>query len=361
MHIFPQRPSTPSRKTPKLATIAKLVTPLLIGVGLLSLLAPAYGNPDLALRSLQLTNSQSGKTANYKVAFTIQDTSAVGSLRLDFCDNSPLETLSCTAPTGFDVSGASLTQSNGFIDMSIQSASANSILLSRPSTPVAAPLTVIFQLNGVVNPSDNGSYYLKIFTYGSTDGTGSRISFGAMAFVINSLVTINAEVPPYLLFCTGVTIGGFDCANASGSYINFGNLSVSRSSSATSQSLVATNAANGYTLSVTGTSLTSGNNVIPALASPDISRPGTSQFGLNLRANSDPATGQDATGPGTGQPSASYNTPDHYMFAPGDNIAGGSTFEDFRKYTATYVVNISSGQAVGDYASTISYVATANF
>lgn len=361
MHVLPQRPSTPSRKAPKLSSLAKLTAPFLIGVGLLALLLPAYGSPDLALRSLQLSNSQSGQTADYKVSFTIQDPSAVGSLRLDFCDNSPLEASSCTAPNGFDVSSATLVQSNGFIDMSIQSASANSVLLSRPSTPVSPPLTVIFTLKGVTNPADSGSYYLKVFTYGSTDGTGSRISFGAMAFAVNSIINISAEVPPYLLLCTAVNIGGFDCANASGNYINFGNLSTNHSSSATSQSLVATNAVNGYTLVITGTSLTSGNNVIPALTASDISRPGTSQFGLNLRANSDPATGQDVSGPGAGQPTASYDTPDRYLFVSGDTVAGSAAPEDFRKYTSTYVVNISSGQPVGDYASTISYVATANF
>jgi len=361
MHLFTRRPSTASRKAPKLSNLAKLVAPLFIGVGLLALLLPAYGNPDLSLRSLQLSNSQASQVGQYEVAFTIQDASAVGSLKLDFCSNSPLEGVSCTAPTGFDASNATLVQSNGFIDMSITSRTPNSLVLSRPPTPVAPPLTVIFTLTNVTNPSDNGSYYLKVSTYGSIDATGSRISFGAMAFAINNIINISAEVPPYLLFCAGVTISGLDCSSVTGNYINFGNLSVNQSSSATSQFLVATNAANGYNVSVNGTSLTSGNNVITALSSQDISRPGVSQFGMNLRANSDPNVGSDPTGPGTGQPSADYNTPDKYTFRSGDNVATFGAVEDYRKYTASYIINISRDQPSGVYASTLTYTSTANF
>jgi len=361
MHLFTQRPSTASRKTLKLSYIAKVAAPLFVGVGLLALLLPAFGSPDLALRSLQLSNSQASQVGQYEVAFTIQDASAVGSLKLEFCSNSPLEGFSCTAPNGFDVSNASLVQSNGFIDMSITNRTANSLVLSRPPTPVTPPLTVIFTLTGVTNPSDNGSYYLKLSTYGSVDASGSRISFGAMAFAINTIINISAEVPPYLLFCAGVTISGLDCSNVTGNYINFGNLSVNQSSSAASQFLAATNAANGYNVSVSGTSLTSGNNVISALSAQDISRPGVSQFGMNLRANSDPSIGADPTGPGSGQPSTDYNTPDKYTFRSGDIVAGSGAVEDYRKYTASYIVNISRNQASGVYASTLTYTSTANF
>jgi hypothetical protein len=302
-----------------------------------------------------------GATTNYEVSFTINTSSNVGSIGLLFCSNDPLEADACTAPTGFDVSNATVTPQNGIIDITKQSSTANSYVLTHTPSVVVPPLTVVFSLNGVVNPSAIGSYYLRIATYASTDGTGPSLDFGGLAFTMNDTLSISTRVPPYLGFCTGVTITGTDCSQATGDYINFGNVSSTRTSSASSQFVVATNAQNGYQVQVTGTTLTSGNNVINTSAFPDVSRPGTSQFGMNLRANTDPVVGADPSGPGTGVPLAPYDTANKFLFRSGDAIADATTTNDYRKYTVSYIVNVALDQPVGVYASTLTYVATGNF
>ena len=359
MRVFKQRPIASTVKLHKVLGIS--ATLLLIGVGL-SVIFPAYGDQILLQRSLRLDNALPGKTASYQISFTIQDPDAVGSLKLLLCGNSPLESDPCSAPAELDISSATLVQSNGFIDMSISSSTPNTMVLSRPlALPVAAPLTVIFKLTGVTNPSAAGSYYLRIATYGSTDASGARIDFGGIAYAIANPINVTAEVPPYLLFCAGVTVAGLDCNNVAGNYVNFGDINPQSSASGQSQMLVATNAANGYNVVVSGNTLTSGNNIISALPTPDVPRPGTSQFGMNLRANTDPTVGADVTGPGNGQPASNYNVPDKFMFQSGDIVALYNLPENYRKYTVSYLVNMAQSQPIGVYVSTLAYVATANF
>jgi hypothetical protein len=125
--------------------------------------------------------------------------------------------------------------------------------------------------------------------------------------------------------------------------------------------VIATNAQSGYNISVTGSTLTSGNNTIASLAAASPSQTGVSQFGINLRANSLPTVGADPSGPGAGTPLASYNQPNLYTFNNGDTVANTGGVSDFRKFTISYMVNISKQQAAGIYASTFTYVAFANF
>jgi len=174
-------------------------------------------------------------------------------------------------------------------------------------------------------------------------------------------VQISTTVPPYLLFCGGVVIGGFDCAAASGSYINFGNLASSSTASATSQLLSATNAASGFAITVFGSTMTSGNNIINALNTRDVSRTGVPQFGMNLVANLTPAVGNDPQGAGTAAPTANYGLADFFKFTSGDTIATTASVDDFRKLTASYVINIPVGQPIGVYSTTLTYVCLANF
>jgi hypothetical protein len=124
---------------------------------------------------------------------------------------------------------------------------------------------------------------------------------------------------------------------------------------------VATNAGDGYSVTVTGTTLTSGNNTIVSLTTNDVSRPGTAQFGFNLRANAAPSVGSNPSGPGVGAPSSNYNQPDSYRFADGDIIIANSVPDDVRLYTASYIANVPPTQAAGVYVSTLTYVCLAEF
>jgi hypothetical protein len=125
--------------------------------------------------------------------------------------------------------------------------------------------------------------------------------------------------------------------------------------------VIATNGQNGYNISVNGSTLTSGNNTIPPLISGATSQIGVSQFGINLRVNSNPNVGVDPSGPGIGSPTASYDQPNNFRYNNGDIVATAGGVTDYRKFTVSYIVNISKQQPAGIYASTFTYVALSNF
>ncbi len=324
------------------------------------LVLPASAN-SLSSRSLELANDAPSATTDYNLSFTFATSGSRGSMDILFCSNSPLQDDSCTLPTGLDVTAAQLTASSGLSGVTLFPVATNELLLSWTPTAVTPPLPVTFTLGGIINPSSIGPYYARLSTYASTNATGPVVDYAGLAFAIVSNLQISSVVPPYLTFCTGLTISGFDCSSALGNYIDFGDLSDSHSSQGDSQMVVATNAPNGYVIQVTGTTMTSGNNIINALTADSASHPGSSQFGINLRANSTPAVGADPTGPGSGQPSGGYNVPNQYEFNSNDQVASSAAADNFRKYTVSYLVNVGSAQAPGVYASTLTYVCAGSF
>ena len=107
--------------------------------------------------------------------------------------------------------------------------------------------------------------------------------------------------------------------------------------------------------------MTAGNRVIPALALPSLSIPGTGQFGINLRANTAPSVGTDISGTGSGSVAAGYATPNVFRFQNGDIVATSPISTEYNRYTISYLVNIPTNQAAGRYASTITVIATTTF
>lgn len=313
------------------------------------------------IRSIQLSNSMPGAAASYELDFVTQGTGTVGSIRISFCDNSPLVGAPCTPPAGFDAAGASLAEQSGMTGFTVvQSQAAHEVLLTRNPASSSGEHN-IYKLDGVKNPTGVGSFYARIQTYGTPDGSGKATDYGGVALATANGVTISTTVPPYMLFCAGVKIAAYDCATATGSDVNFGELSAQATRSASMQLLLSTNADNGYNIHVAGTTLTSGTNVIAALPSPNPSRTGVSQFGINLRANRTPLVGQDVHGPGRGAPVNGYEQADMYKFNSGDVIASSTQEDDLRLYTVSAITNVVAGQPAGIYVSTLTFVATASF
>ena len=337
-----------------------LVTVSLLAVGLLHF-SNAYG-AELPQRSLLLSDSTASATANYVLSFTLPAPENLGSIQLQICSNSPLLTDVCNPPAGFNISGASLTGQNGETGFSIYApgTNANTIVLTRPAS-LAAAVPVSYSFGSVVNPSSVGTFYGRLQTFATSDASGPANDSSGLAMSTADVININTTIPPYLLFCSGITIGGFDCNTASGNYINFGNLMSGVTSSADSQIVTATNAGSGYTINVNGPTMTSGNNVINNIPVRDVSRPGTSQFGINLEANTSPSVGAAPIGPGAADPTADYASPNFYKYLPGDTIATASGVVDYRKFTISYILNIPKGQTPGVYVSTLTYVCLANF
>lgn len=347
-----------ARRLPNIRSLSAFLVALLVIAGLLHL-STAFGE-QLPRRSLELSSPAASATSRYMVGFTLPQAETLGSVRLQFCAESPLIGQPCTLPAGMDLSSVTLLSQTSGAGFSITSVGANDIVLGRAPAPASAtPLT--FELGGIVNPSGAGSYFGRLLTYPTGDGSASYNDYGGLVFVINDTVNISATVPPYLYFCTGVSISGIDCTTAAGSYIDFGDFTPSVASVAQTQMVAGTNADTGYFITVNGNTLTSGNNIIPALSSPDVSRPGVAQFGMNLVANNDPQVGQAPAGNGHGQPTNAYKITNSYKFNSGDIIASVGAPDEARKYTASYVTNVAKDQAPGIYVTTLTYIATAAF
>jgi hypothetical protein len=312
--------------------------------------------------SVSVSTALVNATASHNFQLTYPSTSTVGSIVLLYCDGGALLPMPCNAPAGMDASGAALVSQSGNTGFSIDAvnSTANKIVLTRVP---AAGVTVLstYDFNNIVNPSTaNATTYVRIATYPTIDGTGPNNDDGAVAFATVNPFQIGAFVPPFIKLCVGITVA-VDCSSMSGDSINLGILNPNATKYATSQFAAGTNSFTGYNIFTLGTTMTSGNNVIPAINPAGTSRTGTSQFGLNLRANTTPAVGADVQGAGTGAPTAAYNSSNVFKFQNGDNVASSPLTTDFNRMTASYIVNISSGQNPGIYATTITYLAVGQF
>lgn len=333
---------------------------LLLAVGLLST-HRAFG-AQITSRSLMVGSSHPGAVNTaYDFKFTIPASEQVDSIELSVCGNSALVEDPCIAPTGFDASGAVISSQTGLGGFILSpSSDANNLILTHAPGNIMGPAAVSITFTGITNPAAADTYYAKIFTFTTTDASGPYTDFGAMAFAINPNFSVSAEVPPYLIFCQGVTITGFDCGTAAGDQIDLGQLSSAVPSVGSSQFLTATNAGSGYTVRVSGITMTSGNNVIPAVTGT-FSQTGVSQFGLNLRSNSNPVIGQEPVGPGVAVPMPAYNIANKFRFVDGDIMAHASGVDDYKKFTVSYLVNVSKDQPPGVYSTTLTYICLANF
>jgi hypothetical protein len=318
---------------------------------------------DFTTRSLKASDSLAGATnIRYTLSFSGQSAGTIGSVRLQICSNDPFPGMPCTLPVGFDISHAQLLSQSGMTGFAIHSSTTvNELVLTRSPAANTSGL-VSFELENVTNPTNAGSYYGRLETFATTDATGPNHDAGGLAFAfVGDDLSIHTYVPPYLAFCIGNTIQDEDCTTAEGNYVDLGELSSTRTATGQTKLLVATNADYGYSIAVLGTTLTSGINIIPAMSTADVSRPGTSQFGLNLRANSTPSSGNEPSGMGRGQPATDYNTPNRFKFVSGDMLASYNDPDYYRMYTANYIVNVSKDQPAGVYVTTLTYVALATF
>lgn len=335
---------------------------LLFTLGSLLVFSPLGSAALLGNRSMQVTTALVSTASNHKFDFTIITSGTLGSIAFEYCSNSPLFDVACTAPSGIDVSSASLATQSGNTGFTIDTvnSSSNKLVITR-SASAAATVASSYTFNNVINPSTpNRAIFVRISTYSSTDGSGSFTDNGAVAYATVSPLNVNAYVPPFLSLCVGISVS-VNCSSVSGSSINLGILSPNKAAFATSEFAAGTNGATGYSVFTLGTTMTSGNNIIAANSLPTDNRPGTAQFGINLRANSNPVVGADPQGSGSATPQSNYNAPNLFVYQNGDKIAGSSLPSDFNKMTASYVVNVPSSQEPGVYSTTLTYLATADF
>ncbi len=332
----------------------------ILAVASISLLSPALA-ATLETKTVTIESSAASATTAHIFSFDIASGGNVGSIKFEYCDNSPLLDQSCVVPTGLNAGSAVLAGQTGEVGFAIDpSSTASTIVISRGSAPTF-PGPVSYSFNNVINPSTpSATTYVRITTYATSDASGSPSDNGSVAFSTAVGLAVGGFVPPYLTFCVGIIVNG-NCTVATGNFISLGQLSSAATRAATSQFATATNDPNGYVVSVHGTTMTSGNDILPASNTPAFSTVGSSQFGFNLRSNSVPIVGQESTGAGTGVAHANYAAVNQFAFDTNSTLATSSLSSDFTVFTVSYIVNIASDQPPGIYNTTQNFIATASF
>ena len=346
--------------------------------------APAASAAQITSRSLTLQagaidgGSKPSGVVNHRFNFTVPTTSSVGSIQFLYCTTASGGT--CVKPTGLTTTSATLGSESGAVGFTINNTTDGAPYLTRTAASITGATALTYQLATVTNPSAaNTSFFVRISTFASANTTGTAIDTGTVTASTANAIILTGTMPESLIFCTGATIataaGIPDCSTATSGAIGFNQLfSPTDTATATSQMAASTNATNGYNITVSGPTLTSGSNTIPAMAATTTGARGTGQFGMNLRANtvatSTPIVGINlsAVSNGTdlrGQPTADYNIIDSFKFVSGNSVAN-SAFNtpgptNSQIYTASYIVNVSGSQTAGTYTSTLTYICTATF
>jgi len=145
---------------------------------------------------------------------------------------------------------------------------------------------------------------------------------------------------------------------------NFGIFTASAPSVATASFSVMNYTSYGYTVQIIGNTPTNGAHSIEAMSTLDSSQVGKEQFGLNLVANTSPASvgaNPDNGQFGYGTVVGNYSTPNKYYFASGDTIAQSPKSSGVTNYTITYLVNVEGMTPGGQYRSDQTLVVLATF
>jgi hypothetical protein len=338
--------------------------------------------------------SKPSGVVKHQFTFTVPNAGSVnvGSIKFLYCTtpDGPSNP-SCTTPVGLSTTSTTLTNQVGATGFTLVNTTNGAPYITRTAASITAGTALTYQFSIVTNPdgtscggsapqNNNSTYYVRIYTYASTNATGSPIDSGTVAASTAQQITLSGYMPESLIFCTGGTVsttsGVPDCSTATSGSISFNQqFSPSDTASTSSQMAASTNANSGYSITYSGATLTSGSNTVTAMGAPGTPVRGTSQFGLNLVANttavSTPAVGANvAPSPnGTnykGQPFSPYDTQNVFRFttsgaavAKSDNGGAGPT--DAQIYTVSYIVNANGAQAVGTYTTTLTYVCTATY
>ncbi len=335
--------------------------------------------------------SKPGGNVNHLFEFTLPAHGSgqeLGSIKFEYCTTAAdTGALTCIVPTGLSTAGATLGTVSGVASgFTLNNTVNGAPYAARASASTTSAGAQTIQLLGVVNPTAvNTTFFVRISTYLSLNGTGTPIHSGTVAASTANPIVVSGTMPESLVFCTAevisLTSGVPDCSTAVDGSIVFDRLfSPVDTATARSQMSASTNAGSGYAITVNGATLTSGANTISgmdnagAAAAPAY---GVSQFGLNLVGNTSTLDitaaplGADVSvaSNGTnfkGAPALNYNTDDLFKFVTGNQVAqsdnggllGGS---DAQIYTISYIVNVPGSLPAGTYSTTLTYICTPTY
>lgn len=178
------------------------------------------------------TGVGSGTNVSYRVIFTPAEAYTIKGIILDFCAGTGgtpfIGDSTCAAPTSFTVgatptvdvtnytiNGGSTVVATG-IGGSWTASSLNSgqtlKMTSASGAVLSAGVSYTFEITGITNPSDLGTFYARLITYTSDTGSitsyahdtpGSYQDYGGFALSTANIVQVTAKVQETLTFCVG--------------------------------------------------------------------------------------------------------------------------------------------------------------
>lgn len=149
--------------------------------------------------------------------------------------------------------------------------------------------------------------------------------------------------------------------------ISLGTLLTSQTATATATFSVRNYTSYGYIVQVLGTPPKIASHTMAAPSSPAASATATEQFGMNLVANTAPATfgASPQQVPDSsysfGTTAAGYDTANQYKYVSGDTIASAPKSSGQTTYTISYIANISTGTPQGQYSTSQQLVCTGTY
>jgi len=341
-------------------------------------------------RSVALSSaSADADNVTYQVKFT--SVSAAGAFVVDFCSESPLIGSACTTPSGFSASAAE-SSTVGFTDVS--ALDANTLVVTG-TIGATTPITV--DLDGINNPTNDGTIYARILTYATDTAAdayasttpGSSLDDGGVAIPITDTTSVSGAVMETLQFCSASVAITANCANAGANapVLRLGQdvggevaLQPGVISEGNIYTQLSTNAASGAVVSLkSGTPCgglmrvgASGCDIAAAQSTAVTLNSAT--FGMKVIAGTDPSdSGVVPSGTFRINPTSIYNGSDFLFNYVANNASGvTSTYGDAvldtnslpannKAMTLKFGASANSTTPAGNYANDISLIATGTF
>jgi hypothetical protein len=347
----------------------KFFVPIIIFSVIFGVIAPVFQQKAMAASLTSLSDTQStikdSTASNHDIIFTSPTGVGSGGIITLTWDNS-----------------TSINASLDYTDIDVLDDGGQITLAAAPSGATAGVVrtsaTVITFTNGTSVIAGGSVIRFKIGTNATNQSTGVRQitngsagtttltiagSFGdtgtiSTPIIADDTVNITATVNQTITFTVSDNTIGFGTLTTANARYATGDTNGTTSDTAAHTLAVATNAANGYTVSLQGATLTSGANSIDAIgAASAASSPASEQFGIYATK----AGGVNAT------ITTRYNdnaTPKFAYNATGstsDTLATGTSATNTETYSIHYIANIAGVTEAGSYATNITYVGTGNF
>jgi len=339
----------------------------------------AYAAGQVTVRSIQMSSSHISDTASYVVTFTPQ-TTAAQSLVINFCQESPIPSATCTTPSGFSVSSATFTAGTGFTNWATGTLGAGQFELTKNTGSNLATSAVSFTINNVTNPSSAGVFYARIYTYsnttynGYTNSTsiGTPMDTGGFALSIVNYVNVQTTVQETLSFCVSKAAPGNGCTGTSTPNLILGHgspvvLTSSQIDTDTAYTQITSNASTGVSVAMktsytcTGLSKDSGSTCpIAGIGNFASMSAGAGQFGLNV-ADGTGGTGTVTHDSDYGTTAGSYGMRAQVTSTYGDPIESSSLPTLNVNSLLTFAATASNTTTAGVYQTNEMLIATGTF